>query len=153
MGDTVYASDMTPEQLAKACSENMHAEDFAAQALGITVEVTTPEYAELSMTVRKDMANGHGICHGGMIFAMADTAFAHSCNNTNKVTVASGCNIEYLAPAHLGDVLTATAKRRSRSGRTGVYDVEIKNQEGVLLALFRGKSYQIKGTLVPESGE
>lgn len=153
MTDQVFAEDMSPEELAVACSEAMHADDFAAQALEMSIEVTRPGYAELTMKVRKDMSNGHGICHGGMIFALADTAFAHSCNNTNKVTVASGCNIEYMAPAHLDDTLTATARERSRSGRTGVYDVEITNQKGVLIALFRGKSYQIKGTLVPEAGE
>lgn len=144
------ASDMSPEQLAQACSAAMHAEDFAAQALGMEIVETVPGRAVLQMTVRKDMSNGHGICHGGMIFALSDTAFAHSCNNTNNVTVASGCNIEYMAPAHLGDVLTATAVERSRSRRTGVYDVEVRNQDDVLIALFRGKSYQLKGSLVAE---
>ncbi len=141
---------MTPEQLAQACSDTMHAQDYAAQMLGISIDETVPARAVLSMKVRKDMTNGHSICHGGIIFALSDTAFAHACNNTNKNTVASGCNIEFLAPAHEGDMLTATAVERSRSGRTGVYDIEVTNQEGVLIALFRGKSYQIKGSLVAE---
>lgn len=143
-------SEMTPEQLALACSENMHAEDHASHALGMEIVETVPGRAVLRMTVRKDMLNGHAMCHGGMIFTLSDTAFAHACNNTNKNTVASGCTIDYLAPGFEGDVLTATAVERSRSGRTGIYDVEVKNQDGLLLAVFRGKSYQIKGSLVAE---
>lgn len=148
--DNITAEQMTPEQLAQACSSTMHAQDYAAQMMGISIVETVPGRAVLSMKVRKDMVNGHGICHGGMIFTLSDTAFAHSCNNTNKNTVASGCTIEFLAPAREGDTLTATSVERSRSGRTGVYDIEVTNQEGVLIALFRGKSYQIKGSLVAE---
>lgn len=102
------------------------------------------------MRVRNEMLNGHDVCHGGMIFTLADSAFAHACNNTNKVTLASGCSIDFLAPAREGDLLTATAQERSRSGRTGVYDIEVQRQDGTLIALFRGRSYQLKGTVIPE---
>ncbi len=145
------SAEMTPEQLAEACSASMHERDHAAQALGMEIVEVRPGYARLTMTVRKDMLNGHNMCHGGMIFALADTAFAHSCNTYNKVTVASGCNIEYAAPGFEGDLLTAEAVERTRSGRTGVYDITVTNQDGKELALFRGKSYQIKGSVLPES--
>ena len=141
---------MTPQELATAASEALHKQDFAAQMLGITIADTTPGKAVLQMKVREDMSNGHGICHGGMIFTLCDTAFAHACNNTNKNTVASGCTIDFLAPARLGDVLTATAQERSRSGRTGVYDVEVRLADDTLIAVFRGKSYQIKGQLIAD---
>lgn len=141
---------MTPEQLAVACSEAMHTTDYAAQGLEISIDETRPGYARLSMTVRKDMLNGHGMCHGGFIFALSDTAFAHSCNSYNKVTVASGCSIEYVAPGFLGDRLTAVAQERQRKGRTGVYDITVYNQNNDELAFFRGKSYQIKGSVIPE---
>ena len=139
---------MTPEQLAQACSTTMHADDHTAKWLGLEIITTLPGKATINMQVTQNMANGHGICHGGMIFTLCDTTFAHACNNTNHKTVASGCSIDYLAPAKVGDVLTANAKERSRSGRTGVYDVDVQNQDGMLLAVFRGKSYQIKGNLV-----
>ena len=101
------------------------------------------------MEITQDMVNGHGICHGGMIFTLADTAFAHACNNTNHNTVASGCNIDYVGPGRLGDVLTADAVERSQAGRTGVYDITVTNQDGKNIAFFRGKSYRIHGHLVP----
>ncbi|MGB0846956.1 MAG: hydroxyphenylacetyl-CoA thioesterase PaaI [Thiolinea sp.] len=140
--------DMTPEQLAQTCSNIMHADDHAAKWLGMEIIESLPGQATLSMTVTQHMANGHGICHGGMIFTLCDTAFAHACNNTNRKSVASGCGIDFLAPAYVGDRLTARAVERSRSRRTGVYDIEVHNQDDVLLAVFRGKSYQIKGNLV-----
>ncbi|MBA4502243.1 hydroxyphenylacetyl-CoA thioesterase PaaI [Marinobacterium marinum] len=145
------ASEMTPEQMATACSAAMHETDYAAQGLGIDVAETRPGYARLTMTIRKDMLNGHGMCHGGFIFALSDTAFAHACNSYNKVTVASGCSIEYVAPGFLDDTLTAVAQERQRKGRTGVYDITVYNQNNEELAFFRGKSYQIKGTLLPEN--
>lgn len=142
---------MNEQQLAEACSASMHERDHAAQALGMQIAEVRPGYARLTMTVRKDMLNGHNICHGGMIFALSDTAFAHACNSYNNVTVASGCNIDYVAPGFEGDLLSAEAVERTRSGRTGVYDITVTNQRGETLALFRGKSYQIKGSVLPES--
>ena len=144
------AAEMSAEQLALACSEAMEKDDYASQMMGIRIVESTPGRAVLQMTVRRDMSNGHAICHGGMIFTLCDTAFAHACNNTNHVTVASGCNIDFLAPAYEGDELTAVAQVRSRSGRTGVYDVEVTRPDGTLVAVFRGKSYQIKGHLVAD---
>lgn len=144
---------MTPEQLAQACGEVLYSNDNAAEAFGMMVTVCTPGRAVIDMPVRKDMTNGHAICHGGIIFTLADTAFAYACNNTNRNTVASGCNIDFLAPAYEGDILTATAHERSYSGRTGVYDVEVVNQDDTLIALFRGKSYRIKGSLIKTEEE
>ncbi|RTE65804.1 hydroxyphenylacetyl-CoA thioesterase PaaI [Amphritea opalescens] len=143
-------SEMTPQQLAEASSAAMHLNDHTAQAMGMNIEEVGPGTAKLTMVVRKDMLNGHASCHGGMMFSLCDTAFAHACNSYNRATVASGCNIEFIAPGFEGDTLTAIAQERSRSGRTGVYDITLTNQKGVELAFFRGKAYQIKGTLVPE---
>ncbi|MET0917781.1 MAG: hydroxyphenylacetyl-CoA thioesterase PaaI [Burkholderiales bacterium] len=128
----------------------MHARDVATQALGIRVAQVGPGAAELSMVVRADMLNGHEICHGGFIFALADSAFAYACNSYNLNTVASGCAIDFIAPARLGETLTAKAHERKLAGRTGVYDVEVVNQRGESVALFRGKSYRIKGHLLED---
>jgi acyl-CoA thioesterase len=128
----------------------MHITDYAAQMMGIEIIQTSVGKAELRMTVRKDMLNGHGSCHGGMMFTLADTAFAHACNSTNKVTVASGCTIDFIAPAFEGDTLIAVAEERTRSGRTGIYDINLTKPDGTLVAIFRGRSYQIKGQIVAE---
>lgn len=139
------------QALAEATAKSMFARDAATQALGMQIVKMAPGYAQLSMPVRSDMLNGHQTCHGGFIFALADSAFAFSCNSHNRNTVASGCSIDYLAPGREGDVLTAEAVELSRSGRTGVYDVTISNQAGVRIALFRGKSYQISGEVIQEA--
>ena len=141
----------TDQSVAEACGAAMHERDYAAQALGIQLVEVGPGHARMTMTVRKDMVNGHDICHGGMIFTLADTAFAHACNSRNHVTVASGCMIDFVAPARLDDVLTAEAEERSLSGRTGVYDITVTNQRRELIALFRGNSYRIKGHVIPSS--
>lgn len=137
-----------PHALAAAVAESMLARDSATRGLGMRLERVAPGEATMAMTVRPDMLNGHAICHGGFIFTLADSAFAFACNSGNLTTVANGCSIEFLAPAHLGDVLTATAKERAQVGRNGIYDVEVSNQEGVLVAHFRGKSTRIKGTVL-----
>lgn len=139
-----------PHQLASALSDAMHIRDDASKLLGIEVIESRPGQAKLKMTVRKNMTNGHDICHGGFVFTLADSTFAHACNNTNRITVASGCSIEFLAPGKIGDVLTASATERSRAGRTGVYDVDVTNQNDELIAVFRGKSYQIKGQFIEQ---
>ena len=131
------------------CSMAMHENDYAAKALGMQIVSTSLGASVVSMRVRQDMLNGLGGCHGGMIFSLADTAFAHACNSSNKPTVASGCTIDFLAPGKQGDILMARASERSRSGRTGIYDVEVFNQDEQLIAVFRGRSYQLKGTVVP----
>ena len=138
------------QALAERVAEGMYSRDRASQALGMKIASVGPGHAELTMAVRADMLNGHAICHGGFIFALADSAFAFSCNSYNLTTVASGCAIDYMAPAREGDLLTARARERSVSGRTGVYDIEVSNQRGETIALFRGKSYRIKGHVVEE---
>jgi acyl-CoA thioesterase len=100
------------------------------------------------MLVRGDMVNGHHICHGGMIFSLADTAFAYACNSYNKNTVASACHIDFLAPGKEGEMLEAEAIEQSQSGRTGVYDVTVRSSSGKTVALFRGKSYRINGEVI-----
>ena len=131
----------TPEErLAAEVAEVMYARDAASQALGMALEEVRPGYARLRMTVREDMLNGHGTCHGGVVFALADSAFAFACNSHGVVTVAAGCSIEFLAPAHEGDELVAVAEERIRRGRHGVYDVDVRREGGELVAAFRGRS-------------
>ena len=120
--------------------EAMYARDTASQALGMALEQVRPGYARLRMAVRADMLNGHGSCHGGMVFALADSAFAFACNSHDVVTVASSCSIEVLAPAQEGDELVAEAEERFREGRNGVYDVNVRRGDGSLIATFRGRS-------------
>ena len=145
--------NLEPTRLAQACVDFMYANDASSRMLGIEIQAGQPGQARARMTVRADMTNGHAICHGGLIFTLADSAFAYASNNSNKNTVASGCTIEFIAPAKQGDELTAVATERTRSGRTSVYDIEIYNQRDELIALFRGKGYQIRGSVMPEPGE
>jgi acyl-CoA thioesterase len=140
------------QALAEQVALSMYERDTASQGLGIRILRVAPGHAELAMTVRADMLNGHEICHGGFIFTLADSSFAYACNSYNLNTVASGCAIDFLAPAREGDVLVAVAQERSISGRTGVYDIEVKSEAGVKIALFRGKSYRIKGHVIDEQG-
>lgn len=139
-------------QLAAAAAESMYARDHASQAMGMEIEAIRPGYARVTMKVRKDMVNGHDICHGGLIFSLADSAFAFSCNSHNRVTVALAACIDFLAPARLGDHLTAEAREQALGGKTGVYDVVVSNQDEQRIALFRGKSYRLRGTVIPEPG-
>ncbi len=136
---------LTPQQLAEHVRSAMFANDGASQALGMQVTAISPTSASVTMTVRADMLNGHATCHGGFITALADSAFAFACNATNEMTVASGLSIDFLAPGREGDVLTAEGVEVSRAGRTGVYDVTVRNQRGELIAVFRGRSYTMKG--------
>src|ERR1700740_1782828 len=115
------------QALAERVAECMYSRDRASQALGMKIASAGPGRAELTMTVRSDMLNGHAICHGGFIFALADSAFAFACNSYNLTTVASGCSIDFIAPAREGDELAAHARERSASGRTGVYDIDVVN--------------------------
>jgi acyl-CoA thioesterase len=137
-----------PQRLAEAVREAMYARDHTARALGITVEAIGPGFARCRMEVRQDMVNGHGSCHGGLTFTLADTAFAYACNACNRSTVALGAEISFTAPARLGDVLTASATEQSRAARTGVYDVRVAKADGTLVALFRGTSYETRGAVV-----
>ena len=139
-----------PQSVAEGSARAMYAQDHASQALGMCILEVRPGYARLSMTVREDMVNGHKLCHGGLIFTLADSAFAFACNTYNSVTVASAANVEFLLPARLGDELTATAEERSRSKRTGVYDVVVRNKQGESVALFRGRSHELGGSITTE---
>lgn len=136
---------MTPQDRARACSDLMWAHDRASQALGMRIDAVGPGTATLSMPVRDDMLNGHGMCHGGMIFTLADSAFAFACNTYNVLTVAQSNQITYLAPGAANDTLTATATEVARLGRSGTYDVVVTNTAGDKIALFRGQSRTIKG--------
>ena len=141
---------MTEEQrIAERVRAEMYERDPAAQMLGIVVEAIGPGFARCRMTVRDDMLNGHDICHGGLTFTFADVAFAYACNAYNRVTVALGAQITFIAPARSGDVLIATTKEQNRAARTGVYDVEVTKADGTLVALFRGNAYETRGEVVP----
>jgi len=137
-----------PQALADAVTQAMWSRDRATQGLGIQILSVKPGYALFAMPVRGDMVNGHHICHGGFIFTLADSTFAFACNSYNQNTVASSCNIDFLAPAREGDVLEAEAVERSLAGRTGVYDITVRTRNGKTVALFRGKSYRIKGEVI-----
>ena len=139
---------MGEKELAKQCSDKMYAADVAVRALDIAVEVNVVGQAEARMEVRAEMLNGHDVCHGGYLFTLADTAFAYACNSQNQITVAAGASIEFLRPAQLGDIVVATAVERHRGGRTGTYDVQVCNQKGVDVALFRGRSYSTRKPLI-----
>jgi acyl-CoA thioesterase len=141
---------MTAQAIAERAASAMFDQDLASQKLGMRIAEVRPGYARLVMAVREDMVNGHEICHGGLIFTLADSAFAFACNTYDAVTVAAAASIEFLLPAHLGDELTATAEERSRSKRTGVYDVVVRNQNGESVALFRGRSHEIGGSVARE---
>ena len=136
---------LTPQQVADAVREGMYAKDRATRALGMAIVEVAPGTATLRMSVREDMLNGHDICHGGFITTLADSAFAFACNSYNELTVASGFGVDLVAPARLGDVLTARCVEVSKAGRTGVYDADVTNQRGERIAVFRGRSYTAKG--------
>ncbi|HYB09339.1 MAG TPA: hydroxyphenylacetyl-CoA thioesterase PaaI [Alphaproteobacteria bacterium] len=135
-------------RVAEDAGRTMYERDRAARALGIALLDVSPGFARMSMTVRPDMVNGHATCHGGLVFTLADTAFAYSCNSHNKNAVAQHCAITFVQPAHAGDLLTAEAVEQSLSGRSGVYDIKVTNQKGETVALFRGNSRVIKGEVV-----
>lgn len=135
----------TPQQVAEATRDQMWKGDRASQGLGMAVTAISQGAATLTMTVRPDMLNGHEICHGGFITTLADSAFAFACNAYNELTVASGFDVNLVSSARLGDVLTAQAVEVSKSGRTGVYDITVRNQHGQAIAHFRGRSYTLKG--------
>ena len=137
-----------PQALAEAAGHAMFSRDRATQALGMQLSEVRPGYARMTMAVRGDMLNGHDTCHGGLIFALADSAFAFACNSHNQNAVGAGCSIEYLAPGRLEDVLTAEAVEQALAGKSGVYDVRVSNQDGRTIALFRGKSLRIGGAVL-----
>jgi phenylacetic acid degradation protein PaaD len=143
---------VTAEELARRSAETMYAADAASRQLGVRVAEVAPGRATARLRVTEAMVNGHGICHGGYVFFLADTAFALACNTYGPVTVAAGADIVFVAPARLGDELVAAAIERVRSGRSGVYDVTVR-RDGMVIAEFRGRSRTVRGTLVPGEEE
>ncbi|MGX8013628.1 hydroxyphenylacetyl-CoA thioesterase PaaI [Mesorhizobium sp. ORM8.1] len=138
-----------PLAVAKASGAAMWKNDRASCHLGMTLEDVAPGKATLSLTVSEVMTNGHGICHGGYIFTLADSAFAYACNSYNYHAVAQHCSVTFLRPAFAGDRLRAVARKISAMGRSGIYDIQITNQNGEPVAEFRGHSRTIKGTHLP----
>jgi len=136
---------LSPDAVARRCAELMWPTDSAAQGLGIQIVEVGAGRATLTMSVRPDMVNVHGNCHGGYIFALADTAFGYACNSQNQRAVTASSEISFLAPAQLGNLLTAQAHVRQQGKRRGVYDVEVTSQDGRLIALFRGHAARIAG--------
>ncbi len=144
-------TDPDDQHLAEDVGRSMYDRDQASKALGMTVEAIGPGHACLHMIVREDMLNGHQTCHGGLIFTLADSAFAFACNACNRLTVALGAQITFVEPARLGDLLIADAIEQSRTRRTGLYDVEVTTADGRKIAFFRGNAYETKGNVVPST--
>ncbi|HMM55727.1 MAG TPA: hydroxyphenylacetyl-CoA thioesterase PaaI [Candidatus Desulfobacillus sp.] len=140
-------AELTPQQVAERCAAALWPGDRAAQAMGIELLEVGPGTARLRMMVREDMVNCHGSCHGGYVFAVADTAFAYACNTYNQRTVAAGADINFLAPAQLGDTLTAHGRVRQQGRRSGCYDIEVVNQHDKTVALFRGRAARVAGAI------
>ena len=147
---TELQNDPQALALAQQVAQSMFAVDTATKdTMGIEILVCEPGRAVLRMPVQPLHLNGHQICHGGFIFTLADSTFAFACNSYNKAAVAAGCSIEFLKPAKLGDVLTCEGVEQTLSGRHGIYDMRVTNQHGDTIAMFRGKSAQIQGTVIP----
>lgn len=142
---------MTPQDLARACADAMWADDNASRHLGMRIERIAPGEATLAMTVAPEMVNGHGTCHGGYIFTLADSAFAFACNSYDRRTVAQHTAITFIRPAFEGDRLTATAREVSRTGRSGIYDTAVTGRDGKPVAEFRGHCRTVEGTLLDKN--
>jgi acyl-CoA thioesterase len=138
---------MNEAEIAQRCFATMWADDLASQGLGMRIKVTAPGCAEARFEVRSNMVNSHGVCHGGYLFTLADSAFAFACNSYNHVTYAASASIEFVRPAHLGDELLAIASKEHRGGRTGIYDVRVTNQDDEIVAIFRGRSHATRETI------
>lgn len=145
-------SETTPareaQRLAEQAARTLYERDRASQGLGMRIAAVRPGWARVVMTVRADMVNGHRVCHGGIVFALADSAFAFACNSYNESTVAAAAAIDFLAGAQEGDELTAEAAELWRTRRNGIYEITVCNQRGERVALFRGRSYRIDGQVV-----
>jgi acyl-CoA thioesterase len=136
--------------LAERAAAALYERDRASQMLGMRLEEAQPGRARVAMRVRAEMLNGHGVCHGGLVFALADSAFAFACNGGNESTVAAAASIDFLTAAREGDELSAEAHEVWRTRRNGIYEITVTNQRGERVALFRGRSYRISGTVVNE---
>lgn len=137
------------QRVAELCAQVLLSADAASRNLGMRLEEVKPGSARLRMKVRPDMVNGHGTCHGGIVFSLADSTFAVACNTYDAVTVAAAASIDFLAPAYVNDELTAQAREVWRSKRSGIYEIIVSNQRGEAIALFRGRSHCTGGPLVP----
>ena len=146
-----FPANKDPQTIAQACADKMWQDDRASQGLGMTLQRIAPGEAMISMPVRKDMTNGHGICHGGFIFTLADSTFAFACNTYDQRTVAHQCAVTFLAPVREGETLTAHAVERNRAGRGGIYDVTVRDSSNHVVAEFRGHSRTISGNLLDSS--
>jgi acyl-CoA thioesterase len=135
--------------IAQLSADALWAEDKATQGLGIDRISVTPGRAVLAMTIMEHMVNGYGVCHGGFIFMLADSAFGYACNSYNQRTVAQSCQIAFVAPGRLGMRLVAEAAERQRAERSGIYDVTVRSESGETIAELRGYSRSIRGTLIP----
>jgi len=150
MSDAGQTANSLAQQRAERAAGALYERDRASQALGMRLAAVRPGWARVTMRVRGDMVNGHQVCHGGLLFALADSAFAFACNSHNESTVAAAASIDFLAGAREGDELTAEASELWRTRRNGIYEISIHNQRGERIALFRGRSYRIDGQVVSE---
>ncbi|AOM41878.1 hydroxyphenylacetyl-CoA thioesterase PaaI [Xenorhabdus hominickii] len=140
--------DNSTSQLARRCIEAMYAKDICAQSMGMHIEHIDVGIARLSMTIVPNMLNGHQRCHGGILFSLADTTFAYACNSEGMAAVASSGSIDFIRPALIGDHLIANASVRHQGKATGLYDVEIINQNNKIVALFRGRAHRLSHTIL-----
>jgi acyl-CoA thioesterase len=136
------------QELAAACAKKMLAEDGASNGLGMELVSVEPGRAVMTMKVRDDMVNGHGICHGGFIFTFADSTFAFACNTYNQLTVAASAEISFLSPVMAGEHLTARGEEIYRKGRNGIYDILVTRENGETVAAFRGKSRSLNNSII-----
>lgn len=139
----------TGQALAEHVIAWMARHDRVGRGFGIRVVAVKPHAVSLALTVRADMLNAHGVCHGGVIFSLADSAFAYACNSQNDSALATGGSIHFLSPAREGEELIATARQAAQQRRIGLYDVTVATTEGRTVALFRGSSYRLQATLAP----
>lgn len=147
---TMDAHAMDAGAMARACAERLWAEDSASQGLDMQLISVEPGRAVIAMTITDKMVNGHNLAHGGYIFTLADSTFAFSCNTYDQRCVAQHCAITFLAPGRLGDRLTARGVERQRTGRSGIYDITVTREDGVVIAEFRGHSRTIKGKILSD---
>jgi acyl-CoA thioesterase len=144
--------ESSEQRLAEAVGRAMLAQDRASPALGIVLEEIGPGQAKMRMIVRDDMLNGHDLCHGGLIYTLADGALAFAANAHNRVTVVAAAEIQFISPARKGETLLAAARERASTGRSAIYDVEVTEvASGRLVALLRGRAHRIDGSIVDEA--
>ena len=139
---------MNKQALAEQIAGLIEPRDQASRLLGIRLLEVRPGHVRMAMRVTEAMLNAQQVCHGGLIFSLADSAFGYACNTHNQRALAASCSIEFLAPAHIADELTAEANEAAHVGRTRIYDVRVTNQRDELIAVFRGKAATVKGTWV-----